>query len=60
LSRRPPDRKLVFVYLLVGLILVALVSFVLGGAGWFRIVRLLLIYGGVFLLAMYVLGRMRR
>jgi hypothetical protein len=50
---------MVVAYLVVGLVLVALVSVVLGGAGWFRIVRLLLLYGGVFLLVMYVLGRMR-
>jgi hypothetical protein len=50
----------VLIYLLIGLVLVALVSVLLGGAGWVRVVRLLVLYGGVFLLALYVLGRWRR
>ena len=57
--RQPPGKKLALAYLLVGLLLVALVSLVLGGATWFRVLRLLLIYGVAFLLVAYVLGRLR-
>jgi len=57
--RQPPGKKLVLAYLLVGLLLVALASVVLGGATWFRLVRLLVIYGGAFLLVAYVLSRLR-
>ena len=46
--------------MVVGLVVVALVGLLLGGAGWFRIVRLLLIYGGAFLALMYLFWRMRR
>jgi hypothetical protein len=60
LSQQRPARPAVLVYLLIGLVLVALVSVLLGGAGWVRVVRLLVLYGGVFLLALYVLGRWRR
>jgi len=60
LSRQRPDRKTVLTYMVVGLLLVAVVSLVLGGVGWFRVVRLMLIYGGAFLLLMYLFGRLRR
>jgi hypothetical protein len=49
----------VLIYLVIGLVLLALVNVVLGGAGWFSVLRLMLIYGGVFLLLMYLFGRMR-
>lgn len=58
--RQPPNRKVVIIYLLAGLVLVAGVSVLLGGATWFRVLRRLLIYGGAFLLLMYVFARMRR
>ena len=57
---RPPDSKTIALYLLVGLVVVALVSLALGGGGWFRSVRLLLVYGGVFLLVLYVFRVLRR
>ena len=60
MSRQRPDRKTVLTYMVVGLLLVAVVSLVLGGVGWFRVVRLMLIYGGAFLLLMYLFGRLRR
>ena len=59
MSRRPPDRKTIIAYLLIGLLLVALISVILGGS-WFRILRLMLIYGGAFLVALYVFRVMRR
>ena len=60
MSRRPPGRKTVLVYLFIGLLLVALASVLLGGAGWFRLVRLLLVYGVGFLLILYVFRTVRR
>ena len=60
MSYRPPDRKTIVIYLVVGLLLVALVSLVLGGGGWLRAVRMLVIYGAAFLLLMYVFRVMRR
>jgi hypothetical protein len=57
---RPPDRKTILVYLLIGLLIVALVSLAPGGGGWFRVLRLLVIYGGAFLLALYVFSVLRR
>ena len=60
MSRRPPDRKTIVIYLLVGLLLVALASVLFGGAGWFRLVRLLLVYGVGFLLILYVFRTVRR
>jgi hypothetical protein len=58
--RRPPDRKTIFIYLVLGLLIVAVVSLALGGGGWFRVVRLLVIYGGAFLLVLYVFRVLRR
>ena len=39
--------------------MVAAVNLVLGSAGWFRVLRLLLIYGAVFLGLLYLFGRVR-
>jgi hypothetical protein len=60
LKYRAPDRKTIFIYLVVGLLVVALVSLALGGGGWFRLARLLVTYGAAFLLLMYVFRAMRR
>ena len=58
-NRKPPDRKTVLIYLVVGLALVALASVLLGGSGGFGLARLLLIYGAAFLLLLWILGRAR-
>ena len=55
---RAPDRKTVIVYLLLGLLIVAAVSLALGGS-WFRVARLLVVYGGAFLLLLCVLHALR-
>ena len=60
MSRRPPDRKTIALYLLVGLAIVALTSLALGSGGWFRVLRLLVVYGAVFLGLIYVFQRVRR
>ena len=60
MSRRPPDTKTVLVYLVIGLLLVAIASILLGSGGWLRVVRLVVLYGAAFLLLMYVFRRMRR
>jgi hypothetical protein len=46
--------------MVIGLVVLAVVSIVLGGVGWFRVVRLMVLYGAVFLAMMYLFGRMRR
>jgi hypothetical protein len=60
MSRRPPDTRAIVVFLLIGLLIVALVSLAFGGAGWFRLVRLLVVYGGAFLLLLYIFRVLRR
>lgn len=60
MSHRAPDRKTILVYLLIGLVIVAVVSLALGGGGWFRALRTLVIYGAAFLVFLYVLRVMRR
>lgn len=54
-----PGKRTIFIYLAILLIVVALVTLVLGGTGWLRTVRILLIYAGVFLVTIYLLRRVR-
>lgn len=59
-KRGSPSKKTVLIYFLVLVALLALVSVALGGAGWFRTVRLVLLYGLVFLAVLSLLRYLRR
>ena len=60
MNYRPPNNKTILIYLVVGLLILAAAFAFLGGAGWFRVLRVLLIYGGVFLFILYVFRTVRR
>jgi hypothetical protein len=59
-ERPRPSGKVIWLYLLLGMVILGAVRILLGGEDWAVVLRTLLIYGGAFLLLMYVFGRMRR
>ena len=60
MSQQPPSKKSIFVVLAIGLLLVAAVSLLLGNASWTDALKRLVLYGGAFLLLVFILQRSRR
>jgi hypothetical protein len=59
-QQQQPDRRSIFAVLAIGLVLVAVFSLIIGDSSASKVIERLVVYGGAFLLLVFVLDRSRR